>query len=61
MDSTFAYSPNVRFEVAEACKSFSSDALGTLYDKDKTVLFIGPNVASFTVLPRPQCGILHGA
>ena len=49
MDSTFAYSPNVRFEVAEACKSFSSDALGTLYDKDKTVLFIGPNVASFTV------------
>ena len=49
MDSTFAYSPNVRFEVAEGNETFASDEQGALYSKDMTILFLGPNAASFTV------------
>ena len=46
---TFDGSPNVRFEVAEGSKTFASDEQHALYSKDMTILFLGPNAASFTV------------
>ena len=45
----FDGSPNVRFEVAEGNETFASDEQGALYSKDMTILFLGPNAASFTV------------